>query len=60
MIFTQSRANATYVLSSGDLVVTDILGTKKGIEALVETDSSKKLNRANPNRTDLQPFPPSE
>ncbi|KAI6036037.1 hypothetical protein PISMIDRAFT_688457 [Pisolithus microcarpus 441] len=41
-------------LRSEDLVVTDILGIEKGIEALVETDSSKKLNRANPNRTDLQ------
>lgn len=51
-------------LRSEDLVVTDILGTEKGIEALVEflneTGAFEKLNRANPNHTDLQPFPPSE
>ncbi|KAI6128161.1 hypothetical protein EDD16DRAFT_1472646 [Pisolithus croceorrhizus] len=50
--------------SASDLVVTDLLGTEKGIEALIEflneTDAFKKLNRANPNRTDLQLPLPSE
>ncbi|KAI6111606.1 hypothetical protein EDD17DRAFT_1465112, partial [Pisolithus thermaeus] len=50
--------------ASEDLVVTDLLGTEKGIEALIEllneTDAFKKLNRANPNRTDLQLPSPSE
>ncbi|KAI6094634.1 hypothetical protein EDD16DRAFT_1500657, partial [Pisolithus croceorrhizus] len=50
--------------ASEDLVVMDLLGTEKGIEALIkllnEMDAFKKLHRANPNYTDLQLPSPSE
>ncbi|KAI6095999.1 hypothetical protein F5141DRAFT_1012528 [Pisolithus sp. B1] len=45
--------------SSEDLVIMDILGMEKGIEALYEflqaTDAFKKLRRSDPSHTNLHP-----
>ncbi|KAI6154506.1 hypothetical protein EDD17DRAFT_1490039, partial [Pisolithus thermaeus] len=45
--------------ASEDLVISDILGTAKGIEALAkflkETDAFKKLRSSNPHRSNLPP-----
>ncbi|KAI6015783.1 hypothetical protein BKA83DRAFT_4339106 [Pisolithus microcarpus] len=45
--------------ASEDLVITDILGTTKGIEALSdflkETDAFKKTRRSDPSQTNMQP-----
>ncbi|KAI6118512.1 hypothetical protein EDD16DRAFT_1480951, partial [Pisolithus croceorrhizus] len=58
----ESKRDILRSVSEG-LVITDILGTEKGIEALIEflnvTDAFKKANRTNPNHTDSQPSPPS-
>ncbi|KAI6158973.1 hypothetical protein EDD17DRAFT_1487346, partial [Pisolithus thermaeus] len=49
--------------ASKDLVITDILGTEKGIEALIEflnhTDAFKKSTRTNSHHTNLQLILPS-
>ncbi|KAI6130664.1 hypothetical protein EDD16DRAFT_1470040, partial [Pisolithus croceorrhizus] len=49
---------------SEDLVITDILGTEKGIEALAdflkETDAFKKARRTDPSQTNSQPSSASE
>ncbi|KAI6045467.1 hypothetical protein EDC04DRAFT_2888916 [Pisolithus marmoratus] len=54
----------TLCSASEDLVITDILGTEKGIEALIEflkdTDAFKKLKRTDPSQIVLQPLSASE